>query len=787
MATYTPEELEAYRKWFESQNPVARSLDEQIENQRKLQGAAELVARGERAAKKPVATLGELVPEIKETRIPSAAELSAKTFEEANELPAERSTRKAEIERSIREQSRSGKLAKESAEVFTASDIDNLNKKLIERDVSGMAKSGKSAAESANVFKNAGLVPLKSAAESAEVFSSMPDVKVDDVVPSPQIKNTVYSNPIDYNKLNFQPDELVETKNLSTGNKRLDSLISKVGGGVESGGKGLSRATGVATSKLPPAIDKLAKLGLAKEVYDAVTGEGDLTSAGLSLGSAAASKLSRGGPLVSAILEAIKPTEMGGGTYDELEKRLSSSDPKKAQAAREQLQEIGRRTWSGADRTPAANGSDSPKKSVEGAGDNFIPFKSLEDKLAFQNDSSPKNNPGSIARSPATSGQMTSVSDDVDTSAAESRSLSKIIEETTKKPQETDILALLEKAKQSRDKQQLLANLGMAGETLSSAIGGMVSGGTITKPTGTDFYKNLAKQAEDRISDLGSQVTLQEKQEDINKAVRRRDPSSDESMLAKETYKELFNKPAPENLTAEAFEKIAPTMTNLMSQREARRAREAEIEQRDLDREILREKGYNEKQEKAIINARDEVKTKGYKDAYDMYKNAERLFNTLENLSPGMYGDVIRTLQSAKLFQGDASVVRGPELKELQGAVGVLDRLKNEVDRLKGTGKLQAKQRKEIQDVVNTIKNVSKKEYTGLLRPAALQFSRRGLPLEEIFDPRVLPEVQESLGLKTSEIETQTKKVIRRGYNKTTNQTQLIYDDGTSEIVEGKR
>jgi hypothetical protein len=31
------------------------------------------------------------------------------------------------------------------------------------------------------------------------------------------------------------------------------------------------------------------------------------------------------------------------------------------------------------------------------------------------------------------------------------------------------------------------------------------------------------------------------------------------------------------------------------------------------------------------------------------------------------------------------------------------------------------------------------------------------------------------------------KKVVRKGFNKTTNQTQLIYDDGTSEIVDGKR
>lgn len=357
--------------------------------------------------------------------------------------------------------------------------------------------------------------------------------------------------------------------------------------------------------------------------------------------------------------------------------------------------------------------------------------------------------------------------------------------EKPKKP-EMDFNEMLRMAQEARDKGVLLGNIGKAAETFATGLTGTVRGGVVTKATGTDYYDKLIKQAEQPVEDVGTAYTMKTKQDEMERLARRRDASSEESKFARDLLAQQGIK-VPEAATAEALEKYAPQLTNILNQREARQAREADSKQRALDRAVLLEKGYSEKQEKAIISARDQVMTKGYKDAFDVYKNAERISNTFENLSPGMYGDAIRTLQSSKLFQGDASVVRGPELKEVQNAVGVLDRLKNEVDRLSGTGKLQENQRKQLLDAVNTIKNVAKKEYTGLLGPAAKQFNRRGLPLEEIFDPRVLPEVQESLGLKTSEVETQTKKVIRKGYNKTKNQTQLIYDDGTSEIVEGQK
>lgn len=314
---------------------------------------------------------------------------------------------------------------------------------------------------------------------------------------------------------------------------------------------------------------------------------------------------------------------------------------------------------------------------------------------------------------------------------------------------EESLLDLVKRGQKYRQQSELLANLGKAFERIAGGISGMVPGGTVIKPSGDEFYNSLIEQAkraeEGTLDEYKARKTMEE--EAKTKALS--DPNSPESKMAQSIVKQMDIK-GLEGASAQTIAKYLPTATNLASSREAREARKEEARQRELDRQALLKKGYSEKQEKAISSARDEVKTKGYKNAFDMYKNAERISNTFENLTPDMYGDSIRTLQASKLFQGDSSVVRGPELKEVQNAVGVLDKLKNEVSRLGGTAKLQKAQRKQILNAVNTIKNVAKREYTGLLLPAAKQFNRRGLPLEEIFDARVLPEVQEALGEKES-------------------------------------
>ena len=561
-----------------------------------------------------------------------------------------------------------------------------------------------------------------------------------------------------------------------TGQSRLAKNAAESAKVFEEAGSSLLKNISEAGAPAPKVstLGKLAKylpaVGLGIAGYEA--SEGDLVGAGLTgletlLGGAA--------PRLAAPLELLRPTP----TVSEEEEQMESNRLKRSNILAN-LQKRGLAEESVGNDTQLA--SKKPQQfdyNVPERPTPLLPTNKTETSIPeIKSVKEQKSSPTSK------SSVSTGVGED-DSPEAKLNEAIKTESEKAKKP-EMDFNEMLRMAQEARDKGVLLGNIGKAAETFATGLTGTVKGGVVTKPVGTDFYDKLIKQAEQPVEDVGTAYTMKTKQDEMQRLARRRDPGSDESKFARDLLAQQGIK-VPEAATAEALEKYAPQLTNILNQREAREARAASAKERALDRATLLEKGYSEKQEKAIIAARDQVMTKGYKDAFDMYKSAERISNTFENLSAGMYGDTIRTLQSAKLFQGDSSVVRGPELKEIQSAVGVLDRLKNEVDRLGGTAKLQPKQRKQLLDAVNTIKNVAKKEYTGLLGPAAKQFNRRGLPLEEIFDSRVLPEVQESLGLKTSEVETQTKKVIRKGYNKTTNQTQLIYDDGTSEIVEGQK
>jgi len=773
MANFTPEELERYKEWAESfKDPQMSSVDDVLEAQREAQAASELVSRGERAAGRSLGTLGELAKGVKSMRAApsiSPAEASAKVFEEAgSELP------KNIAEDIIAKQSRLGKSAAESAKLF-------------ESAISP-------AAESARVFEETGSALPKNIAENIVKSQSVPgktaELSADVLAPKelPTVSN--YATPREkklfdallkqaQSEMGATGETVVEAadqnapKNLPATIKRgvpavIDDFIETTGRTIDSVPEP-SRLSKL--SKFLPALGKGATaLGAAASAYDFSKGnlvEGGLTGIETLLGNVS--------PRIAAPLELLRPTatvfqEEEQAELDRLKRSNILANLQKRGLAEESV---------GSDVQLASKKPQQFDYAVPERPTPLLPSNNTEKSVSEIK---------SVGQQKSSPVPKSSISTGVGEDESPEAKLNEAIKAESAKPQkaEIDFNEMLRMAQEARDKGILLGNIGKAAETFATGLTGTVKGGVVTKPVSTDFYDKLIKQAEQPVEDVGTAYTMKTKQDEMQRLARRRDPASEESKFARDLLKQQ-GITVPEAATAEALEKYAPQLTNILNQREAREARAENARQRALDRAALLEKGYSEKQEKAIIAARDQVMTKGYKDAFDMYKNAERISNTFENLSAGMYGDTIRTLQSAKLFQGDSSVVRGPELKEIQSAVGVLDRLKNEVDRLGGTAKLQPKQRKQLLDAVNTIKNVAKKEYTGLLGPAAKQFNRRGLPLEEIFDSRVLPEVQESLGIKSEKEEQKIKKAIDGGYNKKTNQTQFIYEDGTSEIVDGNR
>jgi len=240
------------------------------------------------------------------------------------------------------------------------------------------------------------------------------------------------------------------------------------------------------------------------------------------------------------------------------------------------------------------------------------------------------------------------------------------LDAAAKKP-EVDFLSLLEQAKQSRDQQQLFANLGRAGETLSGAIGGMVRGGTVTKPTGTEFYKDLAKQAEKTIEDFETKYKYQKDQD-------RRDPNSEISKLAKANFKDLFGKEAPENMTAESFEKVMPYYSAKRTQEEAARSRESIASMQAGARADALSKGASEKiqgylekeapkfEQSKIVQLKRKIDT-----------SAAQLDEAIKN--PSSIGDITALYSIIKGLDPD-SVVREGEIKLIGQGYNVWEKLK---------------------------------------------------------------------------------------------------------------
>lgn len=309
-----------------------------------------------------------------------------------------------------------------------------------------------------------------------------------------------------------------------------------------------------------------------------------------------------------------------------------------------------------------------------------------------------------------------------------------------------DFNKMLIESIKNKDYAKLSAALGKAGETLGSAISGMVNKGIVTKQTGTEFYNQLAKDAADKPEEVVGLMAMDAKQSALDLEARKSDPDSEESQFSREVLKQQ-GIDVPDNATAAALEKYVPYLAKFSLAKQMSDIRKEEKQTIATAKKQEKEKA---EKEKAITSARDQVQTKGNKLAFELLTQADNISQNLQNLSPDMYGDSIRTLQSAKLFQGDTSVVRGPELKEIQNAVGVLDRFKNEVNRLGGVSKLQEKQRQAILNAALTIRNVAKNAYVRTVTPAAKQFYRRGLPLDEIFDPNILPSLEEMLYNKPS-------------------------------------
>jgi hypothetical protein len=692
---FTPEELEEYRKWLE-QGKSLEELDEDARRAKLIQ--AEELARAEKVASKPISTLGESAPSLRDVKISEkippgpgqrvgkkaleeyvkarsapgkTAEQSAAVFNEVPKLPGEIEADKTDLRKEASRLSRKQKAEKKALEEYVkAQSIPGKTAKESAETLGVVPERIKSAKKSAQVFDGGGLletpkvgelvkdeikrrtVEVKkptsgiiseatgidrvapSAAESAKAFDETSPAKISASVIKKQ-------NPVIDRLLNAQESALSgksaqesaealssvvypSEPQFSTSSKTSSLDLSKTTEPKFKSPPILSKAAAptmeeiaeaqrkLNSSSLPSVGSKLGKgvgaLGLAADIT-----QGDLVGAAIDavgyvdkLGKFLPG-LSRLTPSIksariAAALELLRPTDTQAAEQDsrsniEKLKRDIKEEEEVEKNRSEFLKGLGineadfnyqsalsgtpiesmikfkdPRELTSAGQAELFSEASAKVAAADGESPSFFPFKSEEDKrLALAEMSRPKTAERSLASNKngddtGTSVQIPSLVDEV----------------PIKRKEETDILALLERAKQARDQQQLLAGLGRAGETLSSAISGMARGGTITKSMGTDFYKDLAKQAENYVEDVGSQVKLEKIKDERDTIARKRDPLSSESKFARDLLKNQGIS-VPEGSTAEILEKYAPWITNLYNQKENReyRAFQSELARQD--------------------------------------------------------------------------------------------------------------------------------------------------------------------------------------------------------------
>lgn len=235
--------------------------------------------------------------------------------------------------------------------------------------------------------------------------------------------------------------------------------------------------------------------------------------------------------------------------------------------------------------------------------------------------------------------------------------------EKAQKP-EMDFNEMLRMAQEARDKGVLLGNIGKAAETFATGLTGTVKGGVVTKPVSTDFYDKLIKQAGQPIEDVGDAYTMKTKQDEMQRLARRRDPGSEESKFARDLLSQQGIK-VPEAATADALEKYAPQLTNILNQREAReqrsflaqQAREARIDKdSEKEKDAIQELTHSFRKE---LNTGEIGKLGTY--ARKANSGIKLMEETIKN--PSGYKDFAATFALLKATQGDDSVIREAEMK----------------------------------------------------------------------------------------------------------------------------
>lgn len=328
--------------------------------------------------------------------------------------------------------------------------------------------------------------------------------------------------------------------------------------------------------------------------------------------------------------------------------------------------------------------------------------------------------------------------------------------------------AAQEKANDTRNASNMMRAL----NTFNAGVSSLGSGRGPAKAN-NEYADQMLKQA-----DIPVEQYKQLVEEEI------RDPDSAYSQgfkqFARATAKDLGIN-IPGNMSAEAISKAMPQLTSLYNARENRLARSQDLALRMAEMKSLRVEKQSLKEEKDtesfIERARNQLKPK--RDEFSKIARANSIASTMD---PKNAVQQVSALYSLISSLDPGSVVREGEINLATSAGGIRGSIENVLSQL--VLKPQIIDSKTINDIRKEIGRISRtqEEDYKTIRDSYLKQGKKLGVSEDRFgeiDPYYdqLKNKQNSSG----------KSVVKKGYNPKTDQTQLIYSDGSKEIVKGKK
>lgn len=315
---------------------------------------------------------------------------------------------------------------------------------------------------------------------------------------------------------------------------------------------------------------------------------------------------------------------------------------------------------------------------------------------------------------------------------------------------------------------------GKAGETIGTAI-------SRAKPVGSQGFDDAIKLSDKNVEDA--------KANDNEK----KDPKSPTSKAFKAFLAQVGIN-VKGDFTAEMGEKLMPIAFKKFEAEENRKSRESLARERIEATKVTASARAEDKSERESVRKdeknfahtqklRQELdkQTKDAQDAFDQRRQLADLIG--DSLKSGAVGkgfqDLALNYGVVKTLDPDSAVREG-ELK-LQASIGsVPDRLRRSFNAAMRGITYDKKDLEELNRMIQRQLNASVETYKQRSQSVLKQAETAGL------DPSQINSRPDIMDYGKKRAPASTNPVVKKGYNAKTNQTQLIYADGTKEIKDGR-